>query len=62
MGSWLTAHELIRAVDAVRERVTLLLDEDALAAGAPELAGQAEGCKERACAQRRCRGRRGQEG
>lgn len=54
-GSWLTAHELIGAVDAVMERIALLLDEDALATGAPELVGQADGCRGRARAQRGCR-------
>lgn len=44
--SQLTAQELVRAVHAVGEGVTLLLDEDALAAGTPELVGQADGCEE----------------
>lgn len=46
LGSRLTTHELVGAVDAVGEGVTLLLDEDALATGAAELVGQAEGCEE----------------
>lgn len=46
MGLGLTTHELVRTVDTVGEGVALLLDEDALAAGAPELVGQANGCKE----------------
>lgn len=46
VGSRLTTHELVGAVDAVGEGVTLLLNEDALAAGAAELVGQAEGCEE----------------
>lgn len=35
-------HELIRAVSTVREGVTLLLDENALAIAAPELIGQTD--------------------
>lgn len=46
VASRLTAHQLVGAVHAVGEGVALLLDEHALAAGAPELAGQADGCKE----------------
>lgn len=46
MGSRLTAHELVGAVDTVREGVALLFDEDALATGTPELVGQTDGCRE----------------
>lgn len=49
----LTTHELIRSISTVGEGVTLLLDEDALAAGAPELIGQTDSCEgERGHAQR----------
>lgn len=40
----LTTHELIRPISTVREGVALLLDEDTLAAGAPELIGQTDSC------------------
>lgn len=59
VASRLTAHQLVGAVHAVGEGVALLLDEHALAAGAPELAGQADGCKEGPRTQRGRRARRG---
>jgi hypothetical protein len=43
----LTTHELIRPISTVGEGVTLLLDEDTLAAGAPELIGQTDSCGEK---------------
>lgn len=43
----LTTHELIRPISTVREGVALLLDEDALAAGASELIGQTDSCGEK---------------
>ena len=42
-----TTHELIRPISTVGEGVTLLLDEDTLAAGAPELIGQTDSCGEK---------------
>lgn len=41
----LTTHELIRSISTVGEGVALLLDEDALATGAPELVGQTDSCE-----------------
>lgn len=43
----LTTHELVRAVDAIRKGVTLLLQEDALPTCTSELVGQTNCCTER---------------
>lgn len=40
----LTTQELVRSIGTVGEGVALLLDEDALATGAPELIGQTDSC------------------
>lgn len=52
----LTTHELIRPISTVREGVALLLDEDALATGAPELIWQTDSCGGKGAVLRGARG------
>lgn len=52
----LTTHELIRSIGTVGEGIALLLDEYALAAGAPELIGETDSCGEKGAVLRGARG------